>query len=556
MNQSWQRLKLIVKVVEVRLRFIVILLATFVLIGKWETIKNYWDRYTRPAAVAAGQLPAGKEFFCAMHPAVVRHGLDPDGSVPKCPICGMPLSLRTKGQAESLPAGVTARVQLSPDRIALAGIATATVQYRPIQKRISTVGVVAYDEGRLSRVVSRTSGYVEKLYVDKTFVPVRRGDPLAEIYSPDLYSTAQEMLTAAKGDVDKDLAASARRRLQLFGVADREIDALAASGVATPRLVIRSSQSGVVTVKNVVAGSRVEDGMTLLEIADLSDVWIEAEVYEKDADFLRPGQTIRATVEALPGRVFTGKLALVYPQLDAVTRTNRVRFTVANGGGELRPGMYAAVEINVPLRQIEPFRTLAGKVSPLRKGPGGDEVLSVPQGAVIDTGEKQIVYVESAPGVFDGVEVWLGPRDGDFYAVVGGLRPGQRVAAAGAFLIDAETRLNPAAAAAYFGASGGPQRAAAAPAAAPAAAAQELTVEQLKNIAQLPAADQPAARAQKFCPVTGLPLGSMGVPQKVVLRGQTAFLCCPGCVEPATRNPEKTLKKVAELKAKAEGRHD
>ncbi len=212
-----------------------------------------------------------------------------------------------------------------------------------MSKQISTVGVVAYDEGRLSRVVSRTAGYVEKLYVDKTFVPVRRGDPLAEIYSPDLYSTAQEMLLAAKGDVAKDLATSARRRLKLFGVGDREIDAIVASGVATPRLVIRSSQSGVVTTKNVVAGSRVEDGMTLLEIADLSDVWIEAEVYEKDADFLRQGQTIRATVEALPHRVFSGKVALVYPQLDAATRTNRVRFAVSNAGGELRPGMYATV---------------------------------------------------------------------------------------------------------------------------------------------------------------------------------------------------------------------
>ena len=235
--------------------------------------------------------------------------------------------------------------------------------------------------------------------------------------------------------------------------------------------------------------------MTLLEIADLSDVWIEAEVYEKDADFLRQGQTIRATVEALPHRIFSGKVALVYPQLDAATRTNRVRFTVSNSGGALRPGMYATAEVNIPLHEIEPFKTLAAKASPLRKTPAGDEVLAVPERAVIDTGAKQIVYVESAPGVFDGVAVQLGPRDGDYYAVVAGLRPGQRVAAAGAFLIDAETRLNPAAAAAYFGASGGPQRAAAVPSKPPAAAAQELTAEQLKNIDRLPAADRPLARA-------------------------------------------------------------
>ena len=131
----------------------------------------------------------------------------------------MPLSLRTKGQAEELPAGVTARVQLSPDRIAMAGIETAEVAYRPLSKQISTVGTVVYDEGRLSRVVSRTSGYVEKLYVDRTFAKVKRGDPLAEIYSPELYSTAQELLLAAKGGVAKDLVLSSRRRLALLGVA-------------------------------------------------------------------------------------------------------------------------------------------------------------------------------------------------------------------------------------------------------------------------------------------------------------------------------------------------
>ena len=209
---------MIVKVIEVRLRFVVVLVLVGLLIGKWDTIVNYWDRYTRPASVASRRLPDDQEFFCPMHPLVVRDHYEPDGGVPKCPICGMPLSLRTKGKAEELPAGVTARVQLSPDRIELAGIETAEVQFRPFSKRISTVGTVAYDEGRLSRVVSRTSGYVEKLYIDRTFVKVNRGDPLAEIYSPDLYSTAQEMLLAAKGDPSKDLAASARRRLKLFGV--------------------------------------------------------------------------------------------------------------------------------------------------------------------------------------------------------------------------------------------------------------------------------------------------------------------------------------------------
>jgi multidrug efflux pump subunit AcrA (membrane-fusion protein) len=541
---GWKKLKLIAEVIGVRIRFIAILAITMAGIGYWDTITNYWDKWTRPAATAtAGQLPADKEFFCPMHPKVVRTNLDPDGSVPKCPICGMPLSLRTKGATVPLPQGVTARVQLSPYRIQLAGIETAEVKYRPMSKQISTVGTVAYDESRQSRVVSRTSGYVEKLYIDKTFVKVSQGDPLAEIYSPDLYSTAQEMLSAAKGGAAGDMVASARRRLKLFGMSDRDIDAILSAGAATPRLVIRSPRSGCVTRKAIVAGARVEDGMTLLEIADLSAVWIEADVYEKDISFVHEGQSIEAAVEALPNRTFIGKVALVYPQLDAATRTNRVRFAVANAGDELRPGMYASIRINVPLHEVEPFKGL--------KLAAGGEVLTVPERAVIDTGAKQIVYIEHEPGVFDGIEVQLGPRSGEYFAVVKGLKHGDRVAAAGAFLIDAETRLNPAAASTYFGASGGPQSAGTSgktPAAQTPAAPAKLTDEQLKNIAKLSAADQALARAQMLCPITGLPLGSMGVPQKLTIKGQTVFLCCTGCIDAAKRQPDKVLKRIAELK--------
>ena len=604
-STRWQRLKLIVEVIEVRLRFIAVLVATGLFICYWDTIKNYWDKYTRPAEVASGALPADKEFYCPMHPKVVRTSLDPDGSVPKCPICGMPLSERTKGQAEPLPPGVTGRVQLSPDRIQMAGIETAEVKYQPITKQITTVGTVAWDESRLSRVVSRVSGYVERLYVDKTFVKVEQGDRLAEIYSPDLYSTAQEMLLSARGNVAKDMAASARRRLKLFGVSDREIDDIVAAGVATPRLVIRSPQSGLIMRKNIVAGSRVDDGMVLLEIADLSDVWIEADVFERDIALVREGQPIEAVVAAMPNRVFNGKVALVYPQMDVATRTNRVRFQLANPGFDLRPGMYATVRIRTPLGEIEPFKSLlAHRAKDAEKTPGAEaspfrtvstgagasdteEVLTVPQRAVIDTGTKQIVYVERAPGVFEGVEVVLGPRSGELYPVAQGLKAGDRVAAAGSFLIDAETRLNPAAAATFVGAGGSPQSgrsgakpgataglsssaertvgqanrgtpgAKPAPAPAPAepkprTASAAVPVQPsgaaLDNIAKLPQSDRTLALAQGTCPITGAPLGSMGVPPKVMLNGQPVFLCCKGCSAAAQSSPGETLEKVTKLK--------
>ena len=146
--------------------------------------------------MAVKALPADQEFYCPMHPQVVRSSLEPNGDVPKCPICGMPLSIRKKGEAAPLPPGITGRVQLSPDRVQLAGVETLAIGYQPLVKQITTVGNVTYDESRLARVVSRVSGYIEKLYVDQTFMKVRQGDPLAEIYSPDLYNAAQELVLA------------------------------------------------------------------------------------------------------------------------------------------------------------------------------------------------------------------------------------------------------------------------------------------------------------------------------------------------------------------------
>jgi Cu(I)/Ag(I) efflux system membrane fusion protein len=301
----------------------------------------------------------------------------------------------------------------------------------------------------------------------------------------------------------------------------------------------------------------VEAKMTLFEVADLSTVWIEADVYEKDIPFLQAGQEVEATVEACPNRTFTGKLALIYPQLDAATRTNRIRIKLDNPRHELRPGMFATVTINTPLEGIEPFKTLATH--------NGREFLTVPERAVVDTGSKKVVYVERQPGMFEGVEVELGPRQGEYYPVIKGLARGDQVAAAGGFLIDAETRLNPAAAATYFGASGGPQIAGrpGAPSAGhhpqdghsrpaeqgqaeakPRVAVAAPSDEDLKNIEQLPAADRRLALAQRVCPVTGAALGSMGVPVKITLRGQTVFLCCKGCIGKAKRNPDDILKKL------------
>jgi Cu(I)/Ag(I) efflux system membrane fusion protein len=634
---------MVIKVLEVRLRFIAVLVATGLIIGYWDTIKNYWDRWTRSPANATAPADSDTEFYCPMHPQVVRPGLDPNGEIPKCPICGMKLSLRKKGEAAPLPEGVLARVQLSPDRIRLAGIQTVPVTYQALVKEIRAVGYVGYDESRLSRIVSRVSGYLEKLYVDKTWGTVNEGDPLAEIYSPDLASDVQNFLLNLKTK-QPELVASTRERLKRQGIEDGDIDKIEQSGKANHLLVLRAPQSGHVIRKDVVQGARVESGSTLFEVADLSVVWVEADLFEKDISFLTVGQSVVVTVAALPNKEFHGKVALVHPHLEPMTRTVAVRVELENPDHELRPGNFANVRIKVPLSEIEPFKSLATKgplestairsdeprqyfVCPSHPGvmmdvPGEcpnchkelasrplnederliwwcpmhpkvaanksgavceecsgmklvprllltakpGEVLAVPERSVIDTGSKRIVYVEREPSLFDGMLVELGPRTGGFYPVVEGLEPGERVAAAGAFLIDAETRLNPAAAASYVGASGdsptnrgssGRPRSSSAGTgksddrvaksklkSKAVTAPRQLSAEERVNIDQLAAADRELALAQAICPITDEPLGSMGVPPKITVKGQAVFLCCARCEPKVKRDPDKVLKKL------------
>ena len=525
------------KAAEIRLRFIAILVGIGLVIGYWDTIKNHWDKWTRPAAGGVA-LSTNDEFYCPMHPSVVRDKPDPGGAIPKCPICGMPLSKRTKGGRSQLPSGVISRVQFSPYRVELAGIKTVEATQRPLTLELRTVGYVAIDERKQSRIVVRAAGYVEKLFVNESFAEVSEGDPLVQIYSPELYSAVQELLIARKGTTFQ-LAEIATDKLRLLGIAEKEIDQIVQSGKADSRLILRSPHSGHVFEKRIVEGDHVEAGQMLFEIADLSTVWIEAEVYEKDAEMVRRGQVVEASLDAFPGRLFEARVILVHPHVETSTRTIRVRFELDNPGHMVRPGMFATVTLRTPLLETEPFRSqlaawssdlvpashaateadeggqqlppsnarppldedalaarqkvcpvtgakLGSMGKPVRQTVAGrtvllcctgcqdkwaarpdyylrrlsrvsdDGVLAVPEQAVIDTGNLKIVYVEREPGLFEGVAVTLGPLSEGYYPVIDGLLPGDHVAAAGSFLVDAETRLNPAAAASYFGASGTP----------------------------------------------------------------------------------------------------
>lgn len=587
---------MVLKFVELRLRFVAVIGGTALVFGYWDELSARVEAWRHGGAGESG-LARDVEYFCPMHPAVVT--AEPS----KCPLCAMPLSKRKVGERMELPPGVLARVEMSPERVAQAGMRVETVSYRPLADSFATVGTVEIDERRLARISSRVRGMtrIESLSVNFTGDAARRGEPLAELYNPELYQAIRELRQTGSGGVGGlfgDSEGDAPRRLaeeklRLWGFDAEQIERLRNPKTPMDRVPLYSPIDGVVIRKNVVEGQYVAEGEPLFEVADLSRVWIKARVYEDRLATVRVGAPIEATTRAYPGETFPGKVAFVDPTLDPATRTVGARFDLRNPGGKLRPGMYASVTIRAPLAEggagsasasasgsgsgsasgIEPvsltveeqricpvtneplgsmgdpllakaggasiwvccegcvgfieddpekyfaklpalrekreaalaeaalkvsFETAeAQKVCPVTNlelgsmGPPlpvaletgrvwiccagcedrlrGDPrrylarfapapagtVLSVPESAVIDTGARRVVYVESEPGIFDAREVRLGPRAGTHYPVLEGLAPGDRVAASGAFLIDAETRLNPATSATYVGSTKG-----------------------------------------------------------------------------------------------------
>jgi Cu(I)/Ag(I) efflux system membrane fusion protein len=397
---------------------------------------------------------------------------------------------------------------------------------------------------------------------------------LALLYSPDLVVPVQNLLDARRPK-DKELV---RTKLRLLGVDDDQIREIERNGKPVNHIRIRSPMHGHVIRKYAVEGDYVDEGARLYFVADLSTVWIEAQFYENELAFLRMGQKVRATTAAFPNRVFEGRVSFIHPHLDQSTRTLTVRFELENPHHELRPGMYATVQAEIPAPVLEGVRdglrddwlkqnsvlTLAHSLfSPVLPSPAlamdtmidaagrevlrrQDLVLAVPESAVIDTGSRKIVYRQASPGIYEGVEVQLGPRCGDYYPLLGGLVVGERVATNGSFLIDADTRLNPAAGSTYFGASGGPRETASA--GGSSASKEEVNVRMA--LAKLSASDRRLAEAQRFCAVqTANRLGSMGPPVKIMIQDQAVFLCCAGCRQEATDHPQQTLTTLANLKS-------
>jgi Cu(I)/Ag(I) efflux system membrane fusion protein len=488
-------LKTIFRAVELRLRFIALIAVTAAAFAYGETVLNHYEKWARPKHRASVNSPA-VAYFCPMHPNVIRD------QPSTCPSCGMPLARRKKDRGLlARDEAIKARVQIAPDRISQAGIRTVEVRWSKPRRHFVAVGTVGFDETRRVVVASNTRGRlrVERLNVSSDGVKVKAGQTLAELSGYDLSQAIRVFLDARRsrdrqtsserqqqpaplGDPDERIRL-AIQALLVLGVRKDQIEAVADAGDSDERLPILAPVDGHVIRKDVWEGQYVNEGATLFEIADLTHVWVDTNVFEDQLGLVELGSEVHASLPAFPGEVFGGRVALIAPTLDSVTRTADVRVELENRDYRLRPGMFATVTFNFstgallsdkqttcpvtqrPLGSMgDPvavqigtrtvFLCCEGCVSKLQTAPerylapldtlAGGWVLSVPESAVIDTGAGQVVYVESSPGVFEARTVTLGPKGDDRYPVLDGLLPGDRLAAAGTFLIDAESRLNAA----------------------------------------------------------------------------------------------------------------
>jgi Cu(I)/Ag(I) efflux system membrane fusion protein len=554
-RRAWWWFDFLILVKLARLRFVGVLLVIGLVITQWDSLIAYYNKWTRPASEAAA-ADGNVEWFCPMHPAIVR-----DNPTEKCPICFMPLSKRKKGEVaiEALPDGVLNRVQLSPYRVVLAGVQTWQVACLPLAKEINAVGTIEFNERSQMTVSARMNGRVDELLVNETGQLVDAGDVLASIYSPDLVVTMQNLLQAKKGN-NSQLLSDARTRLELLGISGDQIDEIIQSGKANTHLKIRSPISGHVIRKYIRQGQYVQEGAPLYDVVDLASVWIQAQIYEDDIPFLpveqshpinlENGPDVIATTRAFPDEHFHGKLRFIYPHVDQQTRTLTVRFELDNPGHKLRPGSTANVKLRIAPQDVESLKRTAKEGEAAEQLAQG-KVLAVPDGSVIDTGSQKIVYRESLKGTYEGIEVKLGPRMVDdegvaFYPVLSGLVAGDRVVTSGSFLVDAETRLNPAAGSIYFGGSGsGGKTTTTVRATTPEDTEEKITAV----LAKLSPADRKLAEAQRFCVVLNdSRLGSMGVPIKLSVEGHDVFICCSGCKGSALKNPAATVKRVDQLR--------
>lgn len=421
----------------------------------------------RAQAPAASADAAKTLYTCGMHPQVVQ---DKPGN---CPICGMKLTpIRKQGEtAKRGPAATTGErkvkyykstmmpgevrqtpgkdsmgmemvpayedeaaaaqsqiIEVDPVTTQNMGIRTATVRRGPLRRVIRTVGSIDYNETALEDVTTKFKGWIEKLHVDATGQQVHRGDPLFEVYSPELYSAQREYLLAIEQGTNTpdgaSLKTSALTKLRFFDISAAQIAELDRTREPTKTLSILAPRDGFVVEKMVVQGQMVDPGMKLYRLADLGLVWVQAQIYEQDLAYIKLGQEATVTLSYLPDREFRGRVTYVYPNVDEKTRTARVRMEFHNPGFFLKPGMFATVQVAC---ELDP------------------SVLLAPDMAILRSGEKNTVFVALDGGKFEPRTVTLGPQaENDTYQILSGLNEGERIVTSGQFMLDSESQLREA----------------------------------------------------------------------------------------------------------------
>ncbi|MCA9167592.1 MAG: efflux RND transporter periplasmic adaptor subunit [Planctomycetales bacterium] len=430
------------------------------------------DQSSHQHASTSNETP--QIWTCSMHPQIRRDGPG------KCPICGMDLVPVKKSVA-----GVRT-ISISQDVEKLMRVQTAPVERKYVTANVRLVGKIEYDQTRLAHVTAWVSGRLDRLFVDFEGVDVKAGDHMAYIYSEELYTAQEELLLALQSKVEPatsrfvdriDLAESAREKLRLLGITDQQIQEIEQRGKPSTHLTIYSPVSGIVVEKHLQEGDRVRTGDRIYTVADLSHLWVQMDAYESDLQWIRYGQAVEFTTEAYPGEVFRGQIAFIDPVLNEATRTVKVRVNVTNEDGRLKPEMFvrAIVRSQVAAGGRVLDASLAGKwISPMhpeivKDQPGECDIcgmplvraetlgyvtaepndaakpLVIPVSAALLTGTRAIVYVQiphADEPTYEGREILLGPRAGDYYLVKSGLTEGDLVVTNGNFKLDSALQIS------------------------------------------------------------------------------------------------------------------